>query len=243
MRKACAAVLAILCFAAVAIAAIAVVQHKAVAGGGSVAQTTPGVNTSGSDLFVECVAAGSSPVLDDGQNAQGTYTALTQRGSGPYLTCQWKKSPTTNASTQWASSDSGNFPAVAAIAFSGTVTASSPFDAQSGATGTGTSTSALSISTSASNNVAILACAFDVAVSGITVSGYTNADTVTLGSFVNWGITLWYKIGVSATENPTISWTGSAGYACELADFKNPLPPNVARRTPKNPRNGSRQVQ
>ena len=111
-------------------ALVANVLYQNGAGGG----TTPSRDTTGATLIVICIGkynnGYTSPPTD---NKSNTYTPLTLRGSGNYLTrIYYCANPNVGTGHTWSYPASGDYPTLSVTAWSGVAT-SSPLDGENGA--------------------------------------------------------------------------------------------------------------
>jgi len=182
--------------------------------GGTNGCTTSGANTTGATLIVASVTNFSASAPTTPTDSKGnTWTPLTDRVSGTTLHNRlFYTVPTSVGSGHtFTDTDTGDFPGMTVLAFSGTA-ASSPFDVQNGGTTTsGTTLASGSITPSLNNDSSF---ATPIGINEGTTGGNE-------GNYMSYLIQ-----NPAAAVNPT--WTCTAPRAASIASFKPFVPGNCA---------------
>jgi hypothetical protein len=192
--------------------------------------TTTGIDTSGADLLVVAAADnGAAPTPTD--NKSNSWTGLTSYSSanGGRIQLFYSK-PTSVGSGHTFTITAGSFPAIAAIAFSGSAS-SSVFDVENGVGGLlGQSTAQPgSITPGSDNELLITAVCLGGNLGGSTLAVDSSFTKATNGevkgtSGVSYGVSIAYLIETTATaKNP--QWSGAPGatagyYSANIGSFK-----------------------
>lgn len=191
--------------------------------GGVNGGTTSAIDTTGANLIVLSVIwyhPGGTPTVSDSKG--NTYTALTSitavSGSSR-LNLYYCYAPTVGTGHTFTIAGSGIYAGVGAAAFSGA--ASSPLDAQTGATAAATTVQPGSITPSVADALLISAAGFDSSGTISVNGGFTEVSELAFSGGVNFGVQLAYLIQTSAAAaNPTSTTTVSANLTAKLAAFQ-----------------------
>jgi len=205
--------------------AYALIDHTAAGSTDGNGVTTGAINTTGADLLVAVISdysAGGGVSFSDSKG--NTWALLTQYNDGVAARVQiaYVKSPSVGSGHTFTATNAFTFPSVCVAAFSGS-DLSAPFDQQNGASNSSTTSQQPgSVTPSANNELLIAGVSFNGAFSGLSVnSSFTSLDSAAYAGGACLGSALGYKIQTSAgAENPTWSWTGTAGAAADIATFK-----------------------
>jgi len=188
--------------------------------------TTSNVNISGANFIVLSISYldfGTAATVSD--SSSNTWNGLTIRSSGSDRSRLYYAYNATCTSTHnFTVTGSGTYASIAVLAFSGVRSASTPFDAESGAvTGSGNNTSQPGSITPASANSLFVTGLKEakefptVSAPFSTVYGTTDDGSNHSGAFIA------YEIQTTATaRNPTWSWTSTTNPFSMAAVFKAP---------------------
>lgn len=207
-------------------AASAAIAHIASTTAGSAAGTTvttSGIDTTGANLIVVAVSyySLSDPTLTDSKG--NTWTALTARelnSTAASVKLFYCVPTSVGSGHTFTATQASTFPTVSVSAFSGA--AASPFDQQSGSATSGAVTSFQPGSITPSENNCVLVTGITTGGTAHTINSSFNATSIgNNAAGANMGGGIAYKIQTTAgAENPTWSWTTSAGKAAAMASFK-----------------------
>lgn len=188
--------------------------------GGSV--TSSAIDTTGSDLVIIAHAfdvATSPGALSD--NKSNTWTVLTTATvPGSMKVRLWYcQAPTVGTGHTFTIPFVGvSYPAIAVVAFSGSV--ASPFDAQNGSNAAASTVQPGTITPALNNELVIASLGLKNGAAPSIDGGFTITDSATTGAN-NWGVALAYLVQTTAAAaNPTWTSTGSNGLATTIASFK-----------------------
>jgi hypothetical protein len=198
---------------------------QATAGAVSAATATTGaISTVGASLIVIATTTGqgaATPTITDsvgGNNNNGCYTAINafnnSTGSNR-ITLWYCNNPIhTGASHTFTSNGASDFPSIAVMVFSGTLTSSTPLDQTNGTNTSGTMTSVQPGSVTPGQNNEVLITAIGMATTAATAptinSSYNTPLTTNFLSGTNYGVSMSYLVQTSASaSNPT--WTTPSG--------------------------------
>lgn len=191
--------------------------------------TTPARDTTGASLIVCACSVYPGIVTPPCTDSQSnTWTPKTAYASTLVSIQLWYvRSPTTSASHTFSCEDGGgnsSFPAIAAMAFSGTRTASDPFDAENGASSNAASLATGSITPSSSGELIISAVSTNDSTGPFTNNaGLTVVEELVLVGAQHVGVGFAYLVqGGAAAINPTWTLGSSAPIAVTVAAFKAP---------------------
>ena len=202
-----------------------VISHVGTGGSGGNTVTSNSINTTGADLIVLYVAwyGTSGGVMDAtkiSDSKSNTYTArpnhgFTAQGNARIFYCH---SPTVGTGHTFTATDNNTFPAIFALALSGST--SVPFDVDNGSL-----TNVPGSITPTANNEIVITGVYDLNTSSPATidSGMTISDSVLYSAGVVIGGSMAYKIQTTATAiSPT--WTGTSITASAIASFKGTAP-------------------
>ncbi len=206
--------------------AIALIGSGVAAGGSTNGVTSGAYDTTGAKFIVVAAityALGGTTTVSDSKS--NTWTALTKytTGTQPAVQFFYCASPTVGSGHTFTVSNTGGFPSICVMAFSG-VKLSSPFDSgqDAGNHGSGTSLATGSVTPSRDNCLVVTVVGFDSSQSGPTVNSGFASPAPLLSNYsagVHMGGAMSYLIETTATaKNPT--WTlNSATIAAAVAVF------------------------
>ncbi len=205
-------------------ATIALVNHTFASAASASSVTTSGINTSGATLLVVVANnyAAAPPAITD--SLGNTWTALTvHAGTNARTQIVYAVNPTVGAS-QTFTGTGGSYPTIFVTAWSGTLTTSAVFDAQSGAGATDTTHSTPgSITPAGSGELFItgVAAANSNSLSfSASPGGFTNIDTQPTGLTYTGGAIAYVVNSGSGALNPTWTVTNGDGPGSAMAAFK-----------------------
>lgn len=207
---------------------IALVAHTAAGSTDGVNVTTPAIDTTGSTLIVIQIAQHDAHHGTLSDSKGNTWTALTDVTGAFTIDAKlyYCTNPTVGSGhTFTITGASGTLPAIAVAAFSGTKTASTPYESDTvNGSGAGTSRQPGSLTPSVAKSLVVCGLPVGTAATGIGVdSGMTLLDTV-LGNSNHYGIALAYLVqaGAGTAINPTWSWTTTSESTANMAAFSPP---------------------
>lgn len=210
--------------------------------------TSSGLTTTGADLLVVVCGYNPGGTVGNLTDSKGnTWTGLTaQTGisyEGARIFYAWNTGAKVGAGHTFTFGGTGSDPTICVSAWSGSQTASDPFDQQNGAGATATSLATGSITPSVANALVISGLGHDIVSGTISLTGgftYTNTNGTDLAYAIganNLGSSLAYLIQTSAAAaNPT--WTcpgGNDGMSALIASFKPAAAATTSLVMPHNP--------
>lgn len=184
---------------------------------------TSAIDTTGANLLVVATAfyGDHTLYLSDSKLNSWTYLTVQNNANGGRMQLAYVFNPTVGSGHTFTIASAADYPCVAVMAWSGSVT--SPSDQQNGASSTGSAALATGSVTPSEDNE-ILIAATNVADGGLkTIDlGFTIQDQIDYNNGNAFGIEIAYLIQTSlAAKNPT--WTGSLTepyFATRIATFK-----------------------
>jgi hypothetical protein len=201
-----------------------VASVSAASSNGGVSVTTGAIDTTGANLIVCATGSyeggGEFTPTDSKGNTYSTLTASLV-GNGPQAQIHYVFNPTVGSGHTFSGGIAGTFPAIACIAFSGSVT--SPFDQENGnTTASAASLTTGSVTPTENNELLIAVVSWDAAITNLAINeSFTLDQSVAYGSGQNEGLGLAFFIqGTAGALNPQWTWTTSRPAAARIATFK-----------------------
>lgn len=190
------------------------------------AVTTGGVNTTGADLLIACVAQESAVatcVLSDSKG--NTWNTLTSSTEGAVkCTLFWSRPSSVGSSHTFTATQTGASPSISVEAWSDS--AASPFDQQNGNnTSAGTTIATGSVTPTENDELVVAGVAIRSGTINSIDSSFTQRGTTATGG-TNDGVSIATLVQTSAAPvNPTWTVSASGGVkAARIATFKNVAP-------------------
>lgn len=193
------------------------------AGGSANGVTTGTVDTTGATLIVISTSryspAGESTTVSDSKG--NTWTALTlSQANGVANRLYYCANPTVGSGHTFSTSDTGSYPSIAVLAFTGNT--ATPFDQENGGLAVATSLTIPSVTPTEDNELIVAGISHENNTAGsVTINGGFTAYTVAYSSGNSEGGGIAYLIQTTATAaSPTWNITNSAAIAARIATFK-----------------------
>lgn len=183
--------------------------------------TTSAIDSTGGDLLVLAWAQDNANTTraTPSDSKSNTYVGMTQKNfSASAASMFYVASPTVGSGHTASYTQSGAYPTIALLAFSGAH--ATPLDQESTNSGSGTSLQPGSITPTEDNCLIVCILAHEGATSISIDSGFTIVESLPFLGPAE-GLAVAYKIQTTAAAvNPTWSWSGSTNAGSCIASFK-----------------------
>lgn len=181
--------------------------------------TTAALNTTGANYIALAYSNADSPAVTISDSKSNVWSPLTLRTGGTNVRIYYCVNPVVGSGHTFTVSGAGSFPSIAVQAW--TVSGNAAFDVENGASDSVvTSKNTGSITPSALSNLVLAVMGGQTTIGTISIdSGFTISDQIDVAS-LGGAIAFAYKDGgLSATENPTFSWTTNTNVTTDIASF------------------------